>query len=299
MITTRMAEQDDLERLKEIWRLCFGDPDAYIDLYFRTRNWRHETAVLTEEGTIVSMLAMIPAVLRNANGESRPAAMIFAVATHPEHQKKGYADLLLEYANDLLAKKQISMTALVPATDELFRFYEKRGYRTAFTVREILLTAKEIENLSCAKENPFKIHPASPTGYQSVRKTMLEGHSYLDYREEEILFEKQTAVAYGTDICLFSLNGQTNEWEESSAEGCFYAEWISEKELLVKELLVPESQLAEALRKIAEYYPASEYLVRMPIGLGSSLGGTVRPFGMLRSDSIMAGDDFYLGIAYD
>lgn len=312
----RLAEKGDLEALKEIWALCFGDPEFYIDMYFTTRDWTSETAVLLTQGKPVSMLAMIPVRMIDADGSVQNAAMIFAVATHPAYQKLGYADQLLEFANRHLAEKKTTMSLLVPAEEDLFRFYGKRGYRNSFFIREVQLKYSELAGMeksavgagfSAAEgtQDPngktVMIDPIEPAEYNRIRKSRLTGCEWLDYRDGEILFEKQTAMMFGTDI--FSVRF------EQSPEGCFYAERASEDLVVVKELLVPEESLTTVLSSLAELMPAKEYIIRMPIQCGAALGGSIRPFGMLRenrSDGSPAEHEAgisarrsYLGIAYD
>ena len=317
----RLAQKEDMDALKEIWKLCFGDPEIYIDLYFQTRDWIRETAVLCIGNRAVSMLAMIPANLVDRNGERCSASMIFAVATHPEHRKLGYADRLLEFCNRHLASIHTTVTLLVPADEQLFRYYGKRGYRNGFFLREAVLSSIAIAKLKAlpylsgppasgglpgAEMKSVRIVPAEPSGFNEIRRKLLNGSSYLDYRDEEILFEKRTAAAFGTDIYTIHFQGPDKGLD---AEGCFYAERASQETVIIKELLVPEEYLAEALNNISILLPAEEYIIRIPADRGEILGGVIRPFGMLRAnrtdgglaafDSGVSPAAAYLGIAYD
>jgi GNAT superfamily N-acetyltransferase len=104
---TRQAEREDLKELKELWKLCFGDDDRYIDFYYRNRDWVKETAVLVQDGRIASMLTMIPVDLLDKYGKVRRASMLFAIATHPDFRKRGYAEQLIEYSNEYLKSFQV------------------------------------------------------------------------------------------------------------------------------------------------------------------------------------------------
>jgi ribosomal protein S18 acetylase RimI-like enzyme len=312
----RLAEKGDLDALKEIWALCFGDPEFYVDFYFKTRDWMHETAVLMTNSRPVSMLTMIPVRMMDVDGTEQSASMIFAVATHPDHQKLGYADQLLVFANRLLAEKQTTMSLLVPAEEYLFRFYGKRGYRNNFSIQEAKLKHSELArleygptetNLSAAGEIQdangivVGIFPSEPAEYNRIRKNLLAGCAWLDYRDDEIRFEKQTAMMSGADLYAVCF--------AQSSVGCFYAERASEDLVFVKELLVPDEFLTAVLKSLAELLPAKEYIIRTPAGKGEVLGGIIRPFGMLRKNQSdgnpvqhedgFTGREAYLGIAYD
>lgn len=296
----RLVKKEDLEELKEIWKLSFGDEDSFIDFYFQTRNWLEETAVLLLDGRIVSMLTMIPADMIGGNNEKLKASMLYAIATHPEFQKRGFADQLIEFSNQDLLSKHICVTLLVPAGEELFRFYEKRGYQDAFFVREAVLNRDEIKSLAGGDAISSLIAPTDPVCYNRIRRKLLEGHSYLDYRDEEISFEKQLGRIYDTDLLSVEIDG---------TEGCAYYERISQEEVIVKELLIPDQYLAAALMQISALIPGEKYIVRTPPHSGEIFGGVIRPFGMLRIngddgkqikvESGLVKHDSYLGIAYD
>lgn len=296
----RLVKTEDLEGLKDIWKLSFGEEDRFIDLYFQSRNWLHETAVLLFDGRIVSMLTMIPVEMIGETGERCKASMLYAIATHPDYQKRGFADQLIDYSNQYLQSQQVSVTTLVPAGEELFRFYEKRGYRDGFFVREAVLSRNEIETLSGRGSMDCRVTPIDSSSYNRIRRKLLTGHSYLDYRDEEISFEKQLGCIYDADLFAIEIDG---------AEGCAYFERLSQEQVMIKELLVPENYLTAVLRQISVRVRGEQYIVRTPAHSGEILGGAVRPFGMLRINEVVCmhessapcavSADSYLGIAYD
>lgn len=307
-MNTRLATREDLEDLKEIWRLCFGDEESFIALYFQSRDWISETAILEADGRIVSMLTMIPVRMVDETGVSCSASMLYAIATHPNYRKRGYADRLIEFSNQYLVSKQTNISLLVPASEELFRFYEKLGYQNGFFIREAILTRDDVTRTpaSTAKGSILPNRPSvhavtvEPLQYNRIRRNLLGGHSYLDYRDDEIAFQKNLASLFHADLFALKID---------EAIGCACAERISEDEVILKELLVPEQYLVSAVLQLSELFPAEKYIVRTPVFSGTVLGGEVRPFGMLRynqPDVKFAGANYcepsaesYLGIAYD
>ncbi len=295
----RLVKPEDLDDLKEIWRMSFGDPDSFIDFYFQTRDWLSETAVLLEDGKAVSMLTMIPVDMVDEKGGICSAAMLYAIATHPDYQKRGFADRLIEFSNQDLLSKQVAVTLLVPASESLFGFYAKQGYRDGFYVREAFMSRGDIDQLQ-GENRPCRVVPVKPMEYNAMRRKLLEGHPYLSYRDDEIAFQKKLAVMFDTDVYAIVVG---------DAAGCFYAERISEEEVIVKELLISDQYLIPAVKRIAELLPATKYVIRTPSHTGEALGGRTRPFGMFRAnrmDGVNATVDpcypvqeSYLGIAYD
>jgi len=289
----RLVKKEDLNDLKEIWKLSFGDPDRFIDLYFQTRAWMTETAVLLSGCKAVSMLTMIPVGLIEESGRKCGASMLYAIATHPGFQKRGFAERLISFSHEYLRSKQVTVTLLVPASEGLFRFYGKQGYQNGFFVREAVLGREDIEKLPEKDSPPCRITAAEPAEYNRIRRKLLNGQAYVDYRDDEVLFQKR--LARMSDADLFAI-------EAGGLEGCAYAERTSQEEVIVKELLIPDRCLAAALLELSGLLPGDRYIVRTAPGFGEILGGEVRPFGMLRFNGTggsPADTAFYLGIAYD
>jgi len=303
------VKKEDLEALKEIWRLCFSDDDSFIEFYFQSRDWIHETAVLTVDGRIVSMLTMIPVRMVDEDGAACSASMLYAIATHPDFRRRGFADRLIGFSIQHLSSGGTEYTLLVPASKELFRYYEKLGYRNAFYVREAVLYHDDIARPAgrmgperwLRSDRPFcRPVPAEPQRYNSIRRELLKGRAYLDYRDEEVLFQKGVASMFHADLYALEING---------SEGCAYAERISEDEVMIKELLIQEQYLVSAVLALSGLLPAEKYIIRTPVYSGMVLGGEIRPFGMLRANGSGSGSagrklcplntESYLGIAYD
>ncbi|MEL7656637.1 MAG: GNAT family N-acetyltransferase [Bacillota bacterium] len=291
----RLAKQEDLERLKLIWKLCFGDEDRYIDFYFNSRDWMKETAVLLLDEGIVSMLSMIPVELSAGNGLKHQAAMLYAIATHPEFQKRGLAERLMEFSSRYLMTKQIPATILVPAEAELFEFYRNRGYQDGFSLREVLLNHEQIEDLIHREPLlPCCVIPAESHEYNTKRKELLKGTCFVDYRDDEIDFQKKEAQLYGTDIFVIR--------QEEKTIGVATIEKYLDK-VIVKELLIPDQSLISAIKEISELIPGERYIVRTPPAFGNALGGESRSFGMIKinpeNNELRDSIPSYLGIAYD
>ena len=289
---TRLVKKEDLNDLKEMWKLSFGDPDSFIDLYFQSRDWLTETAVVLEDGKAVSMVTMIPVDLVDESGMMCSASMIYAVATHPGFQKRGFSGHLIGFCNDYLQSNGVTATLLVPASEDLFRFYGKHGYRNRFYVREAVINREEIEKLQ-NDTAPCRITAAEPAEYNRARRKLLNGQAYLNYRDDEVLFQKRLARMFDADLFILGVGG---------IEGCAYAERMSQEEVIVKEFLVPDRFLVSALKELTRLLPADRYTVRTPMGSGGLLGGEVRPFGMLRLNGAgcrQTDTPSYLGIAYD
>jgi ribosomal protein S18 acetylase RimI-like enzyme len=79
-----------IPQLRTLWKLAFGDPDWFLDSFFRTAFAPDRCLCICEEDRPVAALYWIDCTL-----EGGPLAYIYAVATHPEHRKKGLASRLI------------------------------------------------------------------------------------------------------------------------------------------------------------------------------------------------------------
>lgn len=123
----RFATNQDYEQLKDIWRVCFGDDEAYINLFFQTRYQPNQTLIYQTDGQVVAMLHLLPMALQ-IKEQRYTGKYIYAVATLEEYRGKGISTRLLSFADDYLQKNQIDCAVLVPATQKLFSFYQQKGY---------------------------------------------------------------------------------------------------------------------------------------------------------------------------
>ncbi|MDR1984800.1 MAG: GNAT family N-acetyltransferase [Prevotellaceae bacterium] len=132
-----------IEELKNIWRTCFHDAEAYIDFYFSERYRPQNTFVHCEAGRGVAMLTMLPATVVTPHGEFS-ARYMYAVATLPEFRNKGLSFALAQQADEQAQAENCAVEVVAPATPDLFRFYARQGFVTAFYRRIVSFSAGEI-----------------------------------------------------------------------------------------------------------------------------------------------------------
>ena len=303
MNEVRLAKKGEISRQKEIWKLCFGDDDNYIDFYFTNRYKENETALLLQDGDIAAMLTMLSVKMITQNDDCFSSAMLYAIATHPEYRNKGLATQLMDFSNKHLKSSNIEFSILVPAEKHLFDFYYKQGYRDGFYIREVLLTRNMIGELPIELRDELPndklckcaIYPATPEEYNNRRNNILKGTLYIEYTDEDIRYQKKLSQLSGADIYSIDFKG---------IKGCVTIERMSSDKVLIKEILVPEEFINVAIKQIAQLLNAKEYIVRTPAFLGKNLGGTICPFGVIRQHGeihveISSENLGYIGFAFD
>jgi len=322
MVQFRHPRAGEVDRLREIWQLCFGDDISYINLFFENKYKPEQTLLLVQDEEIAAMLTIIPVIISAADRIALPAGMLYAIATHPDYQKKGFARRLIGYANDYLAKNKVPYSLLVPAGKDLFSFYEKLGYREGFTICETHLTREQISGLpetnypvpgfnppkrSSPEANPgcIRIEAAAPEEYNSVRNKLLDSiyssstnyfRYHVQYRVNEIAYQKKISRFSGADIFLV---------KHGSGEGCLAAERMPRQKIIFKEFIIGREFLYPALKKAADAFKADEYIVRTPVFMDILPGSRARAFAMIKptgffhSGGIIPEERGYLGIAFD
>lgn len=114
MTEVRTAKQEDQKEFYRLWKICFGDSDAFCDWFFEHRYAPQYSAVLETEGEIASCMQAFPYTIR-IRGKNIPGAMLCGVSTHPEHRKKGYMGQLFTYEMNHLRKKGCVVSPHTPA----------------------------------------------------------------------------------------------------------------------------------------------------------------------------------------
>lgn len=295
MYEVRLAQKGETVYQKEIWKRCFGDPDSYIDFYYANRYKEEETAVLLHGGEILAMLTMIPVRTVFPDNRSFNTAMLYAIATHPIYQNRGFATQLMDFSNQYLRARKDELSILVPAKPQLFDYYRKQGYQDGFYIRETLLTRARVESLPIYKSGNCAISAITPQEYNRRRNNQLSGQLYIAYDDADIAYQRKLSQYSGADIYAVDIE---------DIQGCLAVERIASDKVLIKEILLPEDFINVAVKQIVQQFSAKEYVLRTPPYLGEQLGGDLRPFGMIRVqreiDLVIRPEDLgYLGFAFD
>lgn len=291
----RLAQKGETARQKEIWKLCFGDSDRYIEFYYDNRYREEETALLLQDGEIAAMLTMLPVQAVTAAQRSFNSTMLYAIATHPHYRHRGYSTRLTAFAHQHLKNKESAFSVLVPAGKQLFEFYRRQGYQEAFYMREAAWDWSRIQGWPGGKSAPCAIRSVPPQEYNRIREKQLSGKLHIAYSDEDISYQQKLSRHTGADIYSLAAAG---------TQGCVVIERFAGDKVFIKELLMAEELMPRAVKSIAQLLPAQEYILRTPAFLGQQLEGALRPYGMLRPNQeipldIAPKNCGYLGLAFD
>ncbi len=127
----QFADETTRLQVREMWKTVFGDPDDYMEVYFRHK-YRDETTLLYMEGDkAVASLQMLPYRFTFCETEI-PVIYLAGVSTLPEYRRKGYVRQLLIKSFEEAERKDVPLMLLVPQEEWLLRFYDRYGFAQTF-----------------------------------------------------------------------------------------------------------------------------------------------------------------------
>ena len=117
----RLAAEEDLRSVKELWRECFTTDSAYLDLVFGKLYPLAVLFVFEGADGILSSAFLIPVRYKNENeNESIGGYYLYGVCTQKTARGKGLAKSVIEYATDYAEKAGGGFVLTRPATGTLF-----------------------------------------------------------------------------------------------------------------------------------------------------------------------------------
>ena len=144
------AEHCNINDLKNLWQICFGDEREYIDFFFENRFVPSDTVVYELNGKPVAQLFLLEGAFR-ISGTEYPSYYLYAACTDPSFRRRGIMGELLDYARKLSESRKMDFICLVPAEKHLFDYYSKFSYKPVFTKKQITVLRQEFteETTTC------------------------------------------------------------------------------------------------------------------------------------------------------
>lgn len=281
MVLFRPARPEEEADQKKLWRLAFGDSEAYINRFFECCGPHTQSMVLEESGEVRGATQLLPVTLRGAAGERYRCAYVYGVCIHPDHQGQGLGRAMASYADFYLQEKGFDCAVTVPAEDGLHRFYALQGFGECFRHREYRAARSTLPR----PEPGDLARRVGGAEYAMLREQRLKGTLHVAYGVELLNYQWDLCEASGGGLYALQVEG---------AVGCACVEGD-----LVKELLLPPELEERGLAALMTAGAWEELTVRTP-------GREGRPFGMLRwyRNDIAFDWDWvntrgYLGLAFD
>ena len=260
MIT--IANEPMIPVLKSLWIEAFGDSDAYVGFFLDHRFNDITTFVYLVDNLPVSMAFVFDEELYY-KGDYVKGGYIYGVATGGDHRGKGYSTQILEHIHTLYPT-----TFLVPATESLFDFYEKKGYKTAFTINEMQFSLCEIE----PSKTHYTLVPISPEDYKIFRDASFQDEGYIRWSLSSIAYTlAENEYWRGKALKVAALNGSSKE------DILLYR--CAKDQVYIKETTLSGQELLDISYLLMKEHQADKCNIRLPYDLKSN----GKRFGMLHS----------------
>ncbi|MBE7027068.1 MAG: GNAT family N-acetyltransferase [Ruminococcaceae bacterium] len=242
------ASDNYIEQIKELWKKAFGDTGESTNFYFSNIHKNENMLIDVENGIVRGMLTMHPIELWQ-NGKCTPARYIYGVATHKDFRLQGISTRLLEYAHGYMREQNVKISLLVPATKELFDFYEKRHY-----VRAVYLSEKTFlkENIN-APEFLYTCDVCDTKEYYEIRKKAFKNcEPFMAWGEDELV----KVMAYAR-FC----GGEFYKISTGKAQAAIYASRDAGA-VYVRELACDNMSIEDVVSVLHDKFGADKYIVR-------------------------------------
>lgn len=292
MINIRPSTPDEIPLQKDLWKKCFGDSDAYIDIFYQKFCTAEQVLVVEDEGEIDSMLAVLPSSIAFPDGTSAPVGYVYALSTSPYMQGKGHARQLLRYADEFMQKRGMKAMTLVPASPSLHRFFENVGMEECFSTRKYETLSSGLTGDTAGGT----MTPIAAQEYNQIRERYLKDTFHVTYTDHMIHFQQiGSHLGYG-DIYRIEIGDEV---------GCVAIEYVQKRRLLVKELLISPDKMQAAVEVIASQLPASRYHIRTPAFWEGIAGSYIQAFAMIKwydqdlHAKWFSHHDAYMGLGFD
>ena len=243
----------DTAEMISLWQTTFQDSNEFVDLYFSRVYKPENTLVIKNDGKIVSALQMIPYEIKIAD-KIIPSAYVAGVCTLTHERGKGLMSILMSEAMDYMRQKGYGITTLIPAYPWLFDIYKKFGYICPINY-----------SLECYfnESGSDKRYLSQETTTSDYTFTLYSNKyfSYFDKKQRErqcVLLHNE----YDVENILCDLTNENgNVWVALCGEtpvGISFAYPISEKDIIIKEILYDSLQVKKSLI----YHALSAYNAR-------------------------------------
>lgn len=139
----RWSEYRDREQIRALWKLRFGDHDAFLDWFFSERFSPATSAVTEEDGKILTSIQSFPFPVKIRDAIV-PGAVIAGVSTLPEAEGRGHMGRTMRfYMNGIASRGAV----VIPYRPEILAMYAGFGH---YPVTDTVYFRKESAGESAA-----------------------------------------------------------------------------------------------------------------------------------------------------
>lgn len=284
----RFSDNNDIKKIVTLWHEAFGDGEDEI-MFFLANKFRPENTLVYEfNGEIASMLFLLEGKM-SINGKIFYSYYLYAACTLKKYRGRGFMGELLRFAEKIAAERNINFICLLPGESSLYEFYERIGYKTAFSKKTLKITSADIDE----NFDPIEIKADNNlVELKKLRENALNKTDHFIWDNQAINYAVNQNKMYGGKTVI-ACNGYL-----------LYS--IESRKIFVKEFTFSSEYLKSLSALLLKNENADEIIYHLPMTFQPNIGGyEVIPGGMLlplNSEAEIAASDLknaYLGLTLD
>ena len=125
------ADDSTKQAVRDMWKICFGDSDAYMDIYFNHKYRNENTLIYIEDQKPVASLQML-CYNFSFHGSEIPIAYLSGLCTLPDYRSRGYMKQLIINSYQVAKEREAPLMVLVPQDKGVMSYYERFGFAQTF-----------------------------------------------------------------------------------------------------------------------------------------------------------------------
>ena len=142
--------------LTSLWNKVFDDSEDYIKLFFKEAYSDSHCFGKIVDDEVVSAFYLLKCIIKY-DGKIYKGRYLYAAATLPEYRGKGLMGELINEALRYAENEKLDFIALVPASDSLYDFYSRFGFKEAmhkykYTVSDDTATLRAYREITDSDE---------------------------------------------------------------------------------------------------------------------------------------------------
>ena len=174
--------------LRALWKIAFGDTDAFLDSFFSTAYSAQRCRCIFDGDFPAAVLYWFDCHLN-----SEKYAYIYAVATHPDYRGKGLCRSLMADTHAILKNAGYAGAVLVPQKESLRAMYAGMGYRDFGGLTEVAVQAGTA---------PVSLQAIGPEEFAALRRTRIPENGILQEGENLRFLAQQMQFYAGEDFLM-------------------------------------------------------------------------------------------------
>lgn len=209
----KRAELENIDEIKELWKICFPDVDArYREFFFKYILKPEDCFIKVLEGKIVATL------VRNKhdlmfNSRVLQASMVMGVCVHPDYRNRGYMHEMMDIIVD--ACEHSELVTLIQS--EKPEGYEPFGFQMIYHRTQFQIERKDVKritNFGCA-------YDPSPIDLLKVYSAFIKRFNGFYTRDLDyfVNFKKEVKAVGGKIVAYYNGKDQIQGYAAMVPEG--------------------------------------------------------------------------------